>query len=837
MKCRQICRLISIAFFIGFIIFSKSPAVNVDSLLDQMTLEEKIDIIGGYENFNIRGYKKCGIPEIHMADGPVGVRNYGKAIAFPASICLAASWDKELAYRVGKAIAMEARAKNVHIMLGPGMNIYRMPLCGRNFEYLGEDPFLAGKIAASYIKGMQDEGVVATAKHFVANNQEYDRHNVSSDMDERTLHEIYLTAFRYAVKEGKVGAIMSSYNLINGIHASQHYYLLTEVLRNMWGFDGIVMSDWVSTYDGIECAKAGLDLEMPSGRMMNKETLIPAIEQGIIIEDLINTKVKRILSLYNRFGFFENPDLSKDYLVDSSFIRETAIDVARGGIVLLKNEKNFLPVDKNKIRKIAIIGPNGNPIVSGGGGSSFVQPLHPVSLFDAVKKIAGDNVEVAYEVGLFTRLRWEEDLFESVNYYYYLNGRKNSGVIAEYFSNIELKGEPIARRTYKKLKLINNDMWDDPDIPDENYSARYTCYFIPAESGWHILGVSGDDGYRVYLNDKEVIENWRDQADTPAQYDCFLEKGEEYKIVIEYYQRGGDARIRFGIKKSEVEHGPEEYLTKAKKIAEDADFVILSVGFNRETESEGFDRTFEMPYKQDELIKEIAEVNKNCVVVLNAGGNVDMNNWIDNVKALIMAWYPGQEGNIAVAEAIFGIINPSGKLPASFEYRLEDNPCYNSYFDEDGDKRVYYKEGIFVGYRYWDKSDKRPMFPFGFGLSYTKFDYKKIKTDKKRYKIGENVIAKVLVKNMGEWNGKEIIQLYIADKKSTLPRPVKELKGFEKVFLKKGEEKWVAFSLGKDAFAYYNPDIDEWMVEPGEFEVLVGSSSDDIRLRRKIIME
>ena len=338
--------------FVSIIISCQTDknSVDIEQIIQSMTLEEKIDFIGGFEDFNIRAYEHLGIPEIRLADGPVGVRNFGKSTAYPAGINLAASFDKEMAHKIGAAIAMEARAKNAHIMLGPAMNIYRMPPCGRNFEYMGEDPYLAGQLAKEFTIGMQNQGVIACAKHYVANNQDYNRHHVSSDMDERTLHEIYLPAFKASVTEGNVATIMTAYNLINGIHASEHNYLNNDLLKGEWDFEGFIMSDWVSTYDGLACAKGGLDLEMPSGAMMNQETLIPAIENGELDEAVIDDKIRRILNVYKRFDLFENPDISLGFELDKEHVRQVALDAARGGMVLLKNDSGFLPLKKEEIK-------------------------------------------------------------------------------------------------------------------------------------------------------------------------------------------------------------------------------------------------------------------------------------------------------------------------------------------------------------------------------------------------------------------------------------------------------------------------------------------------------
>jgi beta-glucosidase len=801
---------------------------RVDKIIEQMSLEEKVDFIGGYESFNIRGYPQYNIPEIHMADGPVGVRAHGESMAYPASIALAAGWDTEMASMVGRSIGSEARSKNVHMMLGPGMNIYRMPVCGRNFEYMGEDPYLAGQLAVSYIEGIQKEGVIACAKHFVANNQEFERHHCSSDMDERTLHEIYLPAFKTSVTEGKVASVMTSYNLINGVHASQNSYLIQDVLKGDWEFDGFVVSDWVSTYDGLACAQNGLDIEMPSGAMMNRENLLPALKEGTLTEAALDDKLRRVLNVYERSGLFCMPDISKDYILNQKRIHDTAISAARQGIVLLKNN-GILPLDITRIHKIAIIGPNGDPAITGGGGSSLVEPHDAISLLETIKTVLKEKAEVSYHPGVFSTVSLPQSIFQENTFYYYENDEIKPGVEAVFYGNKDLEGTPIATTHYDHLNLVDNQIGDLPEVPSTDFSARFSCFFKPEVSGIYTIGVSGDDGYRLFIEGDKKLEEWRNQGERPSKYQETLIAGREYKIELEYYQAGGGAVIRLGTLKTQEDISPEDYMAEALKIAKDADVVILSVGFNPSTEGEGFDRSFELPDNQDKLITEVNKVNPNTIVVLNSGGNVDMNNWIDGTSALLEAWYPGTLGNIAVGEILLGITNPSGKLPVSFEKKLEDNPCYESYFDSDKDLRVFYKEGIFMGYRYWDKIDKKPRFPFGFGLSYTNFDYSNLKTNQNTYDSNELVTVSIDVTNIGEKAGAEIVQLYVGDSECSLPRPLKELKGFHRQELMAGQTQTVTFELSKDAFSFYNPQTHQWELEPGQFTLYVGASSEDIR--------
>ncbi len=812
---------------------SSSSEKKIEELISKMTLEEKIDFIGGYKDFHIRAVPPLGIPQINMADGPVGVRNYGPSTAYPASINLVASWDTALAWRVGNSIGKESRARNNHIMLCPAMNIHRAPMNGRNFEYLGEDPYLAGKIASLYIKGMQQEGVMATAKHYMANYQEYDRHNVSSDMDERTLREIYLPAFQASVIDGHVAAIMTSYNLVNGIHASQNDYLINKILKDDWKFDGIVMSDWGSTYDGVAAANAGLDLEMPSGIFMCKDTLLPAIKTGLVSEKTIDDKIRRILRQYERFGYFENPDISKGYILDSNAVRQTALDAARGGIVLLKNSENILPLQTASIKSIALIGPNGHPAETGGGGSAFLQPLHPLSLLEALQKVAPKAVKINFESGIYETELLPSEFFEQSKCYTKTNGEKTPGMKIEYYSNRWPEGKPDAE---EHISATNQIFENIPlGIEKKRFGAICSGLVQVNESGQYRFVISTDGSFRLFVNDKEFASSWGSPKETVHSVMVLLEAGNEYRIVVHAMQWHPNGILRIGYESEKITK--EKIAATYKQIhqlAERSDVVILSVGFNNETESEGSDRTFNLPEQQENLIQEVLKANKNVIVVLNAGGNVDMNGWLPQTKALIHAWYPGQEGNLAVAEILFGITNPSGKLPVSFEKRWEDNATYKSYYDDDSTKHVKFSEGIFLGYRHFDKGNIEPLFPFGFGLSYTGFEYGNIQTSKDQYKISEPVSVSLTVKNTGKVDGAEVVELYVNEPISSLPRPPKELKAFSKVQLKHGESKEVKFILNENAFHFYNPEKKRWVVEPGDFNILIGNSSKDIRLQKKI---
>ena len=786
-----------------------------------MTLEEKVDYLGGIKDYYLRAIPRLGLPQLKMSDGPLGVHNYGVSTAYPAGIALAATWDPVLARRVGESLGRDARARGVHFVLGPGMNIYRAPMCGRNFEYYGEDPYLASRMAVALIEGVQGQGVIATAKHFAANNQEYDRYNVSSDIDERTLREIYLPAFEASVKEAKVGAVMDAYNLVNSVHMTQNAYLNTEILKKEWAFNGILMSDWDATHDGIAAANGGLDLEMPWGKYMNRKTLIPAIQEGRVSIGVVDDKVRRILRKIIEFGFLDRPQADLNIPLYSQESRETALEAARDSIVLLKNSGALLPLDQTKLKTVAILGPDAYPAVVGGGGSSLTKPFNAVSDLEGVSNYLGTKVQVLYEVNHPPL----EEVFDNSEFVTETNG--DPGLKGEYFNNQELEGSPFLTRTDKHIDFKWGEGSYSADGPVDHFSVRWTGYFIPKRTGDYNFYSSADDGVRLYLNDQRVIDDWLRHSETLDTYTAHLESGRAYKIRFEYFEAVGTATAGFGVISAEASIGRE-----TKTLAAKADVAIVCVGFNPSLETEGSDRTFALPGGQDELIRQVASVNKNTIVVISAGGNVDMTRWLDAVPVILHTWYPGQEGGRALAQILFGDYSPSGKLPASFERHWEDNATFHSYYpeDQDNDKRVRYSEGVFVGYRHFDRSSVKPLFPFGYGLSYTTFGYSKLSVTPRYGNLSEPVTVSFDVTNTGRKPGAEIAQLYVGDGHSAVPRPVKELKGFAKVRLNPGETMRVSLTLDRRAFSYYDVDKKDWHAEPGAFTILVGSSSAKIEL-------
>ena len=807
---------------------------RVESILKQMTLEEKIDLLGGIDSFFIRGVPRLGVPRLKMADGPIGVRNYGPATTMAGGIALAATWNPALAERVGGEIGRDARAKGVHFLLGPGVNIYRAPMNGRNFEYFGEDPFLASRVAVGYVKGLQSQGVSATVKHFMGNNSEVDRHHTDSVIDERTIREIYLPVFEAAVKEARVGAIMDSYNLTNGLHMTQNSYLNTDVVRKDWGFEGLIMSDWTSTYDAVGAANGGLDLEMPFAKFMNRENLLPAIKEGKVSVATIDEKVRRILQTAIRFGWLdrEQTDLSIPRYNPQG--RLAALQAARESMVLLKNEGNLLPLNKAQTKSIAVIGPDAYPAVPVGGGSARVQPFAAVSFLEGISNYRGAGTQTFHLRGLPTLA----EMAQATNLSTAATNGKD-GMVAEYFSNPDLRGSPATTRTEARIDYGGPGVTPGPGIPDES-SARWTGYYTAQQAGPFdvFLQAPGENvRYRLFIDGKLVLNSWEHSIAVVDYATTSLAPG-PHKIVLEHFRHAGRAapRLRLGIvpRSSIVD-------ADAKKLAAKADVVVLAVGFDPETETEGSDRTFRLPPGQEQLIQEIAAANHNTIVVITSGGAVDMNSWLDRVPAVLQAWYPGQEGGAALAEILFGDVNPSGRLPVTFERRWEDNPAHDSYYPDASTNRITYKEGLFIGYRGYEHNGMKPLFPFGYGLSYTTFRYNNLNVTQADTKSGSlsswTCLVSFDVTNTGRRQGAEVAQVYVTDTHSKTPRPAKELKGFVKVNLRAGETRRVTVTLDRRAFSYYDINLKQWRVEPDNFDILVGSSVEQILLKGRVALK
>jgi beta-glucosidase len=664
---------------------------RVSELLAQMTLEEKISLLSGKDSWQTVSIERLHIPSITMTDGPHGVRamrvgserKQGPTTCFPTGISMAATWNVKLVEKVGQALGDETHAMDCDILLGPCVNIVRQPLGGRNFETYSEDPFLAGKTAVAWINGLQSRGVGASLKHYAVNNYEIERNRASSNLDERTLREIYLPHFEMAVREAQPWTVMCSYNRVNGVYASQNDTLLNRILKDEWGFKGTVISDWGANHTIFASIQGGLDLEMP-GPAKYYHFLKEAVANWQINEAEIDDAAGRVLRLVLLSGRMDGEVHAGS--VNSTEHQSLARQVAEEAITLLKNEGGILPIN-DEVMKIAVIGPNAAEAVIQGGGSSHVTPYHRVTLLDALKKLLDGKVELLYEQGC------------------------------------------------------------------ENQAGR----------------------------------------------------------------------------------SMEDRFQRAVEAARQAELALVFVGYPEAYETEGTDRPdMQLTGKQDALVSAVAVANPRTVVILIAGAPVSMP-WIDKVPALVMAYYPGQENGNAIANVLLGKVNPSGKLPITLMERLEDSPAFIN-MAYPGCREVNYGEGIFVGYRYFDKIDRQPLFAFGHGLSYTQFEYSDLRLPSK-VKPGEPLNVSVIVKNTGLMAGKEVIQLYVADPIASLPRPPKELKGFAKLELEPGQSQEVSFSLDMRALSFYDPYRRSWVAEPGEFQVLVSSSSRDIRLKGSFTLE
>jgi beta-glucosidase len=789
---------------------------RVEALLSQLTLKEKVALLSGLDIWRTVPIERLGLPSITMTDGPHGVRASrreagrpsGPTTAFPTGVSLASTWNPELVEKAAAAMAEETRAMGCEVLLGPCVNIVRHPLAGRNFEAYGEDPYLAGRIGVAWVKGLQGQGVGASLKHFACNNQEFERFRGNSVVDERTLREIYLAQFETVVKDAKPWTVMCSYNRINGVYASQHNTLLNEVLRGEWGFDGLVVSDWEANHTVFESIQGGLDLEMPGPAKYYSKLLEESVKNWQIEESTLDEAVRRVLKLVIRTG---KPDGRQAAgAVNTLEHQQLARDVAAEAMVLLKNEGAVLPLDLDAIHSIAAIGPGTGSWQIGGGGSSRVDPPHVIDPLTALKAKLGDRVKVEYAAGCdnYVELPTMRGDFK-----------------AEFFDNPGLAGEPAATHAEKTL---HGGWWfatPDPAVRSMQYSARWSTKVSVAQAGRYAFGVGSSCDAQVFLDGRVIVASG--QPDVTVD----LEAGKDYEFKAEM-KKADDlvfAQVRVGMA---YQPDPDNRLQQTVELAARSDVAIVYAGYPENFETEGVDRPhMDLTGRQNDLIAAVARANPKTIVVLNVGSPVSMP-WADDVAAIVLAYYPGMDGAISLTNILCGEVNPSGKLTVTYPRALKDTPAFNNY---PGQRSVVYGEGIFVGYRHYDYREVEPLFPFGHGLSYTTFEYSEW-TMPEVVKRGESVKIYVKVKNTGAVAGKEVAQLYVRDVQAAVQRPVKELKGFAKVALQPGEEKTVAFELNERALAYYDPDLKAWVAEPGEYEVLIGSSSRDIRLKVKFVL-
>jgi beta-glucosidase len=798
---------------------SRTAAIpaRVHDLLARMSLDEKIDLLGGdeFQEFQTKPNARLGIPALKMTDS--------SSTVFPSGISMGASFDRDLVYKVATAMSVEARAEGSDMLLGPYAGLSRIPFGGRNFESMGEDPYLTSELVASYVDAENDQKILGCVKHFALNDQEYHRMSIDSIADERTLHELHLVPYERAVKEG-VGCVMASYNKINGLWATENTALLTSILKQQWGFPGFVISDWGSTHSTVPAALAGLDLEMPTGEFFTAK-LSQAVKDGQVPERLIDDKVSRILGQMFRIGSFDGADRLRPNrsVINGPEHKALALRLARESIVLLKNDGLVLPMDLNRTHKIAVIGPNANSFVAG-GGSSEVDPDSYVSVLKGLRDRVGARAKIGFAEGVLASGM-------AINSAYLTPSRgSGQGLYGEYFDNPDLNGQPVTTGVDPTIDFY----WDSIDPPDPKlkgvkFSVRWTGELHAPVSGTYSLYTQSDDGVRLWINDKELIDNWTDHATTTDAGSVRLAAGRPYKIRLEYYQRSGDARIQLAWAPP-----ADKLMAAAVKLAAASDTAVIVAGFNQNLEGEGTDRyTFDLPAEQVRLIKAVAKVNPRTVVVITTGNPVAMKSWIKNVPAVLYAWYPGEQGGAAIADLLLGIESPSGRLPVTMPVRWQDSPAYGSYPEKNG--TVPYQEGIYLGYRYFDKSSVRPLFPFGFGLSYTSFAYSDLKIAAIDSETRHPVIdVSFTLTNIGHRAGREVAQVYVEPHTRKVDRPLRELKGFEKILLQPGEHRTVHVRLTQRSFAYYDSNANDFRVGAGDYTIRVGASSRDFRLSAEI---
>jgi len=810
----------------------KAPLeARTQDLFNRLTLEEKVSLMAGATYFALPEIARLGVPSLRMTDGPTGVRsNVGQAATvFPVAVALAASWNPALAGEVAAAIAREAQALGEHVVLAPTININRTPVWGRNFETYSEDPYLAGELAIDYVRGLQGEGIGASLKHYAANNQEHRRLDVSVEMDERTLREIYTAAFERVVKAANPWTVMASYNKLRGTYASENPHLLTTILKEEWGYDGVVVSDWGAVHSTAPPARAGLDLEMPGPPKYWGHKLLKAVRDGEVDE-----AARRLVRLILRCGLLDGAEPPKGELRTPRH-QAIARKAAEQGFVLLKNDKWLLPLDQKAIRTLAVIGPNAAAMRLQGDGSSHVRPGRRPTPIDSLRALLGDEVEITYAKGV------DNDPFPPATVralFSPSSTRDVLGLLLEHFEDTECSGEPVRttvdRRMTKWISALT------PPALRENFKAlRWSGFFWPEKDGEHEFSLRGDGDCVMRVGDQTVID-----TGTPSVEDAHdpsgasaklrigkidLKAGQGYPITVEYKWAPARADAPFEICQIGMRQ-PSGTIEEAVEIARTADAVLLIVGSAASTESEGYDRDdIKLPGKQDELIAAIVAANPRTVVAVNAGAPMAMP-WIDKASAVLLTWLPGEEGPDALANVLFGHAAPSGRLPVTFPKRIEDNPSYPYY---PGGDESHYDEGLFVGYRHYDATGTEPLFPFGHGLTYTRFAYAELKAPAKA-RVGEAVNVSVRITNVGERAGAETPQLYLAPVAPRLARPPKALKAFEKVDLQPGESKVVTFTLVEQDFASFDPDANRWIADAGQYRILVGASAADIQLKGDI---
>jgi beta-glucosidase len=820
---------------------------RVNKILKEFTVDDAISYIGGTGFFDFKPIPVNDFsplnPQLYQTDGPLGVRRNEPSIRFPSGLTLAATWNPARAHDQGVSMGRDARARGYFSILGPGMDFYRVPMGGRNFEYMtGEDPFLGGQLNPSEIQGIQAQGVWACAKHYVCNDEEENRTNVHIVVDERTLREIYLPPFEAAVKVGHVATVMGAYNAVDSAGTDafccENPFLLTTILRTEWGFTGILESDYDAIHDGLSAALAGCDIDLPAGSFMNQQNLLPWIPNPLTVADL-DLKVKHILTGAISYGFLDRQQLDTSIPLDDPFSEQATLNIAREGLILLQNKGSLLPLNKNTVKKIAVIGNLAEYAPPTGFGSSYVTPIQYVSELDGIRSEVGANTEVDF-ISVCS-LDPANAIWEYSN-----NGEITQGLQASYYTSNDLSGTPAVTRVDNQ---VNFD-WDVDQIPvstnQGSFSAKWTGQIVAPYSGDFVFKVRGDGGLRFILNGTAIFDNFNSPTTPPVGYGptpaysakATLVKGKTYTVEIDYRRVGGffDTFEQGGLTGMQASWAA----LKPPSTIAGYNAVVIAAGISNEYEGEGEDRSFTLPEFQDELIKNVSAANPQTVVVFHGGGNFDSELWINQVAGLVEAFYPGQLGGQALAEILFGDVNPSGKLPITMEVKASDNPAYATFpnpVNQHPDDLMY-TEGVFIGYRGYEKSGITPLFPFGFGLSYTTFSFTNLSISG-NYSGTQPVTVSFTVTNTGSVPGQEVAQLYVGEQNPPLPRPSRELKGFLKTnVLQPGQSQNITLQLDQRSFAYWNVTIEKWDAPKDTYNVWVGSSSQlsDLTLNGQVMV-
>ena len=809
--------------------------MKLKKVISNLSLEQKVSLLSGFDNWHTPDIKKYGIPKIKMSDGPNGVRGDSStkqsSACFPSPILLGATWNEKLIKKIGSATGEEALFKDVDVLLAPTINLHRHPLGGRHFECYSEDPILTSKIACAYVSGVQSKGVAACLKHFAGNDTEYERHLVSSNIDEKTLRELYLYPFEMGIKKAKAKVVMSAYNKVNNIYCSSHDELINKILKKEWKFDGYVVSDWGAALETVENANGGLDLEMPGPAKTWGKNLVDAVKAGLVEEKKIDEKVKRILTVAkftDRFNRKRISERSIDKKSHRKLIEKTAIE----GMVLLKNE-DVLPLDRNKISNIALIGPNVKDSQIIGGGSAGLNPHYEIHPLEGVSNFLKDEkVKIHYAKGCHVDKylpAFEKDIC-------YVQGKKEKGFEVEFFRGKNFDGEPIERKVlngnrFWALQGFAREFLDEKERPE--LSVKFSTTYKPSISGEFEFEVFSIGLSRIKINGKELVDNWSSQkkgeaffgfACAPKRNKIKLTKGKEYLVEVEYEFEGRFPAIQFGCRPPD----PKNLLEEAVKIAKQSDAVVLVVGTNSDWETEGNDRKgLGLPGDQDVLIKKVLAANKNSVLVINTGSPVSMP-WIKSCPAILQTWFPGQEFGNALAEILFGKESPSGKLPTTYPKKLSDTPAYSCYPGKN--LQMDYKEKLLVGYKWYEKKKIEPLFPFGHGLSYSKFELKKVSLLKKKHEIK----IKVKLKNIGNFSTFETVQCYLERKAVKADTPKKKLVDFKKLKVTKDKSKKLTLKVSKRDLSEWDVKKSKWEIARGDYVIHVGTSVRDISITEEI---